>query len=108
VDMGTIIESLTGDVEEIVPLGRLHTSDDAGRPDHPGLPILSRWETLGFEPLKSWTFVAGAQYTIPSRLIRRIPKSRWMALHRAAFEGTVCPWTMERYWLEILRRFPSS
>lgn len=111
VDLTTIVDSVRSNPSNIVPLGRLHLSDATGNPDHPGLPVEERWQRLGFAPLRKtegWVFAAGAQYTVPSSVLARVPKSVWLRMHRAVTDGTVCAWTMERYWLMLLRDFESK
>lgn len=96
----------------LIPHGTMHVSDRCGRPDHPGLPIDEAWRVIssipGFKPddgtdadADTFNFVAGAQYTVDSNRITQHSIEFWKTLHQLLFDQTVCPWTMERFWMRV-------
>ena len=96
----------------LIPHGTMHVSDRCGRPDHPGLPVGDAWRVISSIPgFKSsddvevssdtFNFVAGAQYTVGSNRVVQHSVEFWKTLHQLLFDQTVCPWTMERFWMRV-------
>lgn len=97
-----LADLLAEGTSDVVPLGRMHTSDAMGRPDHPGLAVGQAWTTvLGEAPRDAWTFVAGAQYIVPKDRILERGYAFWQRVHALLYEERVCPWTMERFWYHL-------
>lgn len=96
----------------LIPHGTMHISDRCGRPDHPGLPIGDAWRTISSLPgfnrvddaetdTESFTFVAGAQYTVGSNRVTQHSVEFWKTLRRLLADHVICPWTMERCWMRV-------
>lgn len=80
------------------PLGNWQVvCDKDGAPHHPGLdldPVYRRW--VGGDPPSQYVFTAGAQFTVPARLILRRPDNYWRNMVKR-MDGNG-PWQMERLW----------
>jgi hypothetical protein len=81
------------------PLGfRLEESDEDGAPWDGGLPVRQYFEDL----VGPWTgnvqFAPGAQFVLPSWLIRGRPKEELVELRQRVDADPLGAWTMERLW----------
>jgi hypothetical protein len=90
----------------VTPLGKVVECDKNGMPHHPGLPVERGWMivqecTETSMPRQEWRFSAGAQYIVPAQSITKWSRDVWLRLHREVERGTICPWSMERYWMHL-------
>ena len=93
-----VIDQINSYKGGLIQLGTIYTSDRHGHPNHPGLAIGETADLIGLNHNNSFTFVAGAQYIVPSENIRSKTLSWWKTLKNIHDLTPNDAWVFERLW----------
>lgn len=86
--------------DELTFIGPSYVCNGDGAPHHGGLPVSKTARLLGIESEDDeYTFCAGAQFVVPSRMIKSKPLSYWQfALDHFMDSPDVMGYVYERLW----------